>query len=141
MRFNSGIDRIKYNNDMKKGILKQNGVHLRDHEYATVKLLLENGFDVELIPPSEIKGLRMPDIMMNGIPWEMKCPQGNGKYTVQNTMQNAAGQSRNVIIDLRRCKMNETQALRDFEREYNKSNHIRKMKLIKKDAEILDFSK
>ena len=40
---------------MKKGTLKPNGVHLQDHEYVTVKLLLENGFDVELIPPSQIK--------------------------------------------------------------------------------------
>ena len=126
---------------MKKGILIQNGVHLRDHEYATVKLLLENGFDIELIPPSQIKHLRMPDIMMNGIPWEMKAPEGNGKYTVQNTMQDAAGQSRNVIIDLRRCKMHEDQAIKEFEREYNKSRHIRRLKIIKKNAEILDFHK
>ena len=60
---------------MKEGNLTQNRVHLKEHEYATVKTLLKNGYDVELIPPSEIKGLRMPDIMLQGIPWEMKSPQ------------------------------------------------------------------
>ena len=55
---------------MEKGILKANGVHLANHEYNTVKLLTENGYDVELIPPSVIKGLRMPDIMINNVPWE-----------------------------------------------------------------------
>lgn len=49
---------------MGKGNLKQNGVHLQDHEYATVKLLLENGFDIELIPPSQIKNLKMPDMIL-----------------------------------------------------------------------------
>ncbi|MCR5094833.1 MAG: hypothetical protein K6B72_12775 [Lachnospiraceae bacterium] len=126
---------------MENGNLKTNGVHLRDHEYATVKLLLENGYDVELIPPSQISGLRMPDIMLQGTPWEMKAPEGNGKKTVQNTMQNAAHQSGNVIIDLRRSKMSEDQALRDFEREFQKSKHIKRMKIIKKDSDILDFRK
>lgn len=40
---------------MEKGKLKQNGVHLEEHEYNTVKYLLESGYDVELIPPSKIK--------------------------------------------------------------------------------------
>ena len=47
---------------MKKGILKQNGVHLEKHEFKTVELFLNLGYDVELIPPSGIKGLHMPDI-------------------------------------------------------------------------------
>lgn len=80
---------------METGILKTNGVHLEEHEYATVKLLIENGFDVELVPPSRIKGLRMPDIMIQGVPWEMKSPQGDGKRTIMNTIQNAAHQSGN----------------------------------------------
>ena len=32
----------------KKGQLKQNGVHLKDHEYNTVKLFLNMGYDIEL---------------------------------------------------------------------------------------------
>lgn len=126
---------------MKKGILKTNGVHLEEHEYETVKLLLANGYDVELIPPSVIKGLRMPDLMLNSVPWEMKAPEGAGKKTAQNTMQKAAHQAGNVIIDLRRCKMPEEIAIKEFKREFEKSKHIRKMKIIKKSTEILDFSK
>lgn len=55
---------------MKNGTLKQNGVHLEKHEYLTVKLLLSLGYDIELIPKSEIKGLQMPDLMLQGKPWE-----------------------------------------------------------------------
>ena len=46
---------------MPKGILIQNGVHLEKHEYETVKILLNHGFNIELIPPSRIKNLRMPE--------------------------------------------------------------------------------
>lgn len=61
---------------MAKGILKTNGVHLQRHEYETVQILIENGFDIELIPgPSvSIKGLQIPDIMINDMPWEIKAP-------------------------------------------------------------------
>ena len=44
---------------MGKGKLKQNGVHLMKHEYDTVSVLLENGYDITLIPPSMIKGVKM----------------------------------------------------------------------------------
>ena len=90
---------------MKKGKLTQNGVHLQDHEFVTVKLFLVMGYDIELIPKSQIKGYRQPDIMMDGVAWEIKAPIGNGKKTIQNIMQGASEQSRNVIIDLFRSKM------------------------------------
>ncbi|MBP5383392.1 MAG: hypothetical protein J6Y57_00290 [Lachnospiraceae bacterium] len=57
---------------MKKGKLTQNRVHLQSHEYITVKLFLEMGFDIELIPKSQITKYRQPDIMMGGVAWEIK---------------------------------------------------------------------
>jgi len=124
-----------------KGALIQNGVHLEDHEYETVKYFLDLGADVELIPPSQIKYLRMPDIIMNGISWEMKSPVGKGKYTIQNILQSAAGQSRNIIIDLRRCKMPSEEAINKIRREFDKSKNIHCMKVIQKNGELLDFEK
>ena len=42
---------------MGKGKLKQNGVHLHDHEYATVKLFLEYRHDIELILVTKSSGI------------------------------------------------------------------------------------
>ena len=126
---------------MKKGTLIQNGVHLKEHEYKTVKLFLENGFDVELVPASKIKGLKMPDIMLQGIPWEMKSPEGDGKRTIKNTVQNASHQSENIIIDLQRCKTDEERALREIDRYFRLSRRLKRLKVITKDKRILDFSK
>ena len=83
---------------MYKGRLTQNNVHLEEHEYKTVKFLLEQGYDIELIPPSRIKNLRMPDLMLMGLPWEMKAPLGDSKHTIKNIVQNASQQSANIII-------------------------------------------
>lgn len=126
---------------MEKGKLTQNKVHLKDHEYQTVKTLLVAGYDIELIPPSAIKGLRMPDIIMQGIPWEMKSPEAFGKYTLKNAIQNASHQSQNIIIDIRRIPSREPQAIKELERHFTLSRRLRRMKIICKNDEILDYTK
>ena len=126
---------------LKKGILKQNGVHLQDHEYATVKLFLEQGYDIELIPQSQIKYYRAPDMMMEGVAWEIKAPEGASSKTIKHTIQNALQQSNNVIIDLCRCRLPQAQALKDIEREFRLSKRLRRLKVVLKDKKILDYSK
>ena len=126
---------------MGKGVLKNNKVHLEEHEFATVRFLLELGYDIELIPPSNIKGLRMPDIMMQNIPWEMKSPNGSGKNTIRHAMQNAGHQSSNVIIDLRRCKLPLVIAQKDLNYYFDISTRIRRMKVIVDDKKMIDYIK
>ena len=126
---------------MAKGKLIQNNVHLQDHEYATVKLFLDLGIDIELIPKSQIAKYRQPDIMMGGIAWEIKAPIGVGKKNIENVIQGASEQSRNIIIDLFRSKMAETEAIKGYEHYFIKSKRIRRMKIIKKNREIIDYFK
>ena len=125
----------------KKGQLKQNGVHMEDHEYKTVKLFINLGYDIELIPPSRIKGLQMPDLIMLGKPWEMKAPVGSGKNTIKHTIKNAGKQSCNVILDLRRCKMNADEATKKIEYYFKISKQIRNLKVIVNEEKIIDFNK
>ena len=126
---------------MEMGILKTNGVHLEEHEYATIKLLLNKGYNVDLIPASQVKGIHTPDISIDGVLWEIKSPTGNGKNTIKHTLQNASHQSNNVIVDLRRCKMPENQAIKDLEQHFMLSKRIRRMKIISNEEKIIDFQK
>ena len=127
---------------MKQGIFKSNNVHLEDHEYQTVKILLENGFDVELIPTSQIKGLRTPDISINGVLWEIKSPLGCSKNTAKHTIQNAAHQASNIIVDLRRCGLPQEQAIKDLVKHFEYSRRLKHMMIISKEGgKILDFTK
>ena len=126
---------------MEKGRLTQNGVHLQEHEYATIKLFLDKGFDIELIPRSQIKKFRQPDIMMGGVAWEIKAPIGTGKKNIENILQGASEQSRNIIIDLIRSKMPEEDAIKGYEQYFKQSKRIKRMKIIRKNREILDFFK
>ena len=124
---------------MEKGKLQQNGVHLQEHEYATVKLFLETGYDVTLIPPVQAKGTNTPDFEMLGIIWEMKSPQGKSRNTIKHTFQNAGHQSSNVIIDLQRCKLSDDEALKEIKYHYGISKRIKRLKVIMKDKKIIDI--
>ena len=126
---------------MKKGKIIPNGVILEKHEYKTILLFTEMGSDVELIPKSEKKGVHAPDIVMNGLRWEMKSPKGEGKYLMQNTIQKAVKQSRNVIVDLRRAKRSQERCLQELEKEFGSSKSLQKLKVITKSRKILDFEK
>lgn len=101
-----------------RGKIKFHGVKLRKHEIATVYFLANRGYDIDLIPKIDIEGVHTPDIWMNGDAWEMKSPCGKGNSVIKNNLQTAARQARNVVIDLRRIKRDETKSLREIEREF-----------------------
>lgn len=126
---------------MKKGRIIPNGVILEKHEYRTILLFTEMGVDVELIPKSKRKGVHAPDVIMNGSRWEIKSPKGEGKYLMQNTIQKALKQSKNVIVDLRRTKRSQERCLQELEKEFNRSKNLQRLKIITKSRKILDFEK
>ena len=126
---------------MKKGKIIPNGVILEKHEYKTILLFTEMGHDVELIPKSDTKGIHTPDIIMDGLKWEIKAPKGDGRWVIMNTLQNAQRQSENVIIDLRRIKLPQDKCLAALEREFVHSKKLKRMKVITKAHKLLEFSK
>ncbi len=130
-----------YNAEMKKGKIIPNGVVLEKHEYQTVLYFTELGIDVELVPKSHKFGERSPDIKMDNLLWEMKCPKGQGKYLIQNTLHKAADQSENIIIDLRRIKIHHARCMTRIEKEFRLTRRIRRIKVITKTKNIIDFQK
>lgn len=125
----------------KKGKITPNGVVLKIHENATAVFLTEQGFDVELIPASNIEGVHTPDIKMDGLKWEMKAPLGEGNQLIENTIQRALKQSQNIIIDLRHTKRHQTKCLRELEKQFLSKKGIKRLKVITKSGKTLDFEK
>ena len=125
----------------KKGKITPNGVVLKTHENATAVFLTEQGFDVKLIPASNMEGVHTPDIKMDGLKWEMKAPLGEGNQLMENTIQRALRQSQNIIIDLRHTKRHQTKCLRELEKQFLNKKGIKRLKVITKSGKTLDFEK
>ena len=133
-------DKIK---SMKKktGKITPNGVVLKAHENATVVFLTECGYDIELIPRSNVEGVHTPDIKMDGLKWEMKSPKGKGKWLLKNTVQRASHQSENIIIDLHRIKIHQVKCLQELEKQFKFSKRVKRMLIVTKSRKLLAFNK
>jgi len=125
----------------KQGKIIPNGVVLEKHEIRTVVFLTELGYDIELLPPDQVKGSKTPDLKMNGAYWEMKAPKGKGKYLIQNTIHKALHQSPNIILDIRRLKILQAESLPKIEKEFKLSKSAKRMIVIKKGRKLIDLSK
>ena len=126
---------------MKSGKIIPNGVALEAHEYNTVLLFTKLGYDVELIPKSNRKGVRSPDVIMDKLRWEMKSPKGSGRWLMENTLQDAVKQSENIIVDLRRTKRPQDKCLRELAEKFKHSKNISKIKVITKAHRIIDLTR
>ena len=85
--------------------------------------------------------LKSPDLDVGGEIWELKSPMGDGKNTIHNVFVTSRKQSYNIVIDLRRCKMNEQKAFARIRNAYNKRRRKRcRLLVIDKKKKIFDIS-
>ena len=125
----------------KTGKITPNGVVLKTHENATVVFLTEQSYNISLIKKSNIEGVHTADFKMGGLEWEMKSPIGEGNQLMKNTIQKALKQSQNISIDLRRTKRHQTKCIRELKKQFDKSKTIKRLKIITKTGELLEFNK
>ena len=110
----------------------------RLHELNAIMLLLDYfDSDIECLLPGPGK---TPDLRIDGIEWELKSPQGNGVKTIENILKKAVKQSRNIVLDFSRIKMNGNQALARTKYYLRNNKHgINRLLVITKNNKIVDF--
>ena len=111
------------------------------HEMETARVFADLGKNVTFIRPSSIPNVHSPDILMDGIEWEMKSPTGSSKRTIEICFRKAVKQSNNLIFDLRKIHLPEKQCISQLEKEFNVRSCVRKMYVIKKDGSLIKYSK
>ena len=99
------------------------------------------GLEPDPLPPDQTQGNKSADIVMGGVIWEIKSPVGNTRNTIKHNLDKAKTQSRNIIVDLARCKMPDEQAIKDIKYYFHFSKRLLRMKVITKDRKILDIPK
>jgi hypothetical protein len=126
---------------MKQGKITPNGVVLHTHENATVVFLTEQGYDIELIPPVQQKGIRTPDIKARDLKWEIKCPTGKSANTIKRAFKVALRQSKNIIFDLRNSKMPDKVNIAKLGKEFSDIRSVENLIIITKSRKMIELSK
>ena len=110
-------------------------------EFETAKYFAALGKDITFIRPSAIPNQHRPDILMDGVEWEIKCPVGDSKRTIENNMRKAIKQSHNVIFDLRHMRISDSQCVSQIEQQFNIRSQLRRLFIIRRNGELLSYSK
>ena len=110
-------------------------------EFAVAKYFAELGKDIVFIPPSAIPGQHRPDILMDGVEWEIKCPEGNSKRTIENAIRTAVRQSKSIVFDLRRIQLSDSSSVSNLEKEFNGRKYIKRIYVIRKNGSLLLYSR
>ena len=126
---------------VKQGKITTNGVVLHTHENATVVFLTQLGYDVELLVPVQRKNARTPDISINGLYWEIKCPVGKSTNTIKRAFKTALRQSKYIIFDLRNSKMPDKVNVPKLEKEFSEIRSAKQLIIITKKGKLIDYSK
>lgn len=105
------------------------------HE-ETAADILANHFktDVHFI---ETASQGMPDVSIKGIKWEIKSPIGSSANNIQKNMREAAAQSENIVIDLRRSKLHQRRAVGYIKQFTDRYKKLKRVLVITKSKHIL----
>ena len=97
------------------------------HELETADYLADLGYDIEFIAPRNSPNVHTPDILMDGVSWEIKCPKGKSKRTIENNFRKAKEQAEKCVLELK---------LR-----FAQKRDVKRLLIIKKNGESLRFSR
>lgn len=82
----------------------------------------------------------MPDILVDGVEYEIKSPERFTPNTLEHTIRNALKQSPNIIVDMSRMKNVSNTQMRNFLiRQARSRKQIKKLLLITKQEKIVDI--
>jgi hypothetical protein len=88
------------------------------------------GKDIEFL----VQGIHTADIVIDGLLWEIKCPTGKEKRTIDNNFKTASKQSENLIFDLRKIRLSEEQCLSKLKIELRSRSNIKRLLVISKHS-------
>lgn len=107
------------------------------HELRVANILALNSHKVEFLPENNEK---TPDILLDGIPYEIKSPITNKADKLERNIKRGLRQSKNIIFDASRIKNMRDNNLRQFLiNKAKRQKQIDGLILITKRGQVIDI--
>lgn len=94
---------------------------------------------IEFLRPSAGYKMKTPDIVMDGIMWEIKSPTGSSRKATVEYQFKGLKQSRNLVIDGRRTKLDDEFINKQIVLEISRHSRIGKVIFITKRNAIVEY--
>lgn len=109
-------------------IIIREGAQVWDHELRTARALTVAGYDVVFLPKSNNSNESSPDVLLDGLIWEMKSPVSDQAKRVQRSLRRGLHRSENIIFDSRRIKkLSDAQVRRELEKWAPQLRHLKRL--------------
>ena len=126
--------------DRHGDIIIKDGAQVWNHEMRTARALSAAGYDVIFLPKSNDPYQSSPDVLMNGLIWEIKSPQSDQAKRIQRSLRRSLHQSENVIYDSQRIKkLSDAQIVRELEKWAPQLKHLKRLIYVDKHRNVLDI--
>ncbi len=124
-------------------LLFEDGSEPEPHEIQTALFLRKIGKKVKFLAPANQDSIKTPDILMDGLKWEIKSPVSNASRTIEHAFRSALKQSENVLFDFRRSKASDSANLAKLTYVYKlirgkKINNL--LVITKTDSRLIDIN-
>jgi hypothetical protein len=128
--------------ELKAGkVIEPAHCNIRDHERRTAKAIAATGLVVEFVPESTRDLTKSPDIIVEGLRWEMKSPKTDKWNQIQNNLKKANRQSKYIIIDSQRIKHLPDKSIQNFLLErYKKQKSIKRLLFVNRKRQVIDIA-
>jgi len=132
--------------DTSKVIIPGNHPSPPESHEVDAALILSRHFNcsVDFIIPVDDYMRKSADILMLGTEWELKCPFGASKSTIENQFRRASKQAKNIVLDTRHTKLDydvvEKKVLLEL-RERPSMKRVNRVILINKLGKIIEIKK
>lgn len=111
-----------------------------DHELAVALILARHhNCLVEFLQPVAGYRTKTPDIVMNGIMWEIKSPTGNSKKSTVEYQFKGLKQSRNLVLDGRRTRLDDVFLRSQIKQEIARHSRVGRVLFISKSDAVIEL--
>jgi hypothetical protein len=120
-------------------ITMQVGAEPTESDIVVANVFARLGFDIEFIAPSRAYMVRTPDIHMDGLAWEIKCPESNKMDKIRQNIEEVVHQSKSIIIGTFRTPILDEKIIKYITKHFVKNRKIKRLKVVTKTHQVLDL--
>jgi hypothetical protein len=116
-------------------------INVWDHELKTAQVLARYGHRVEFVVADNGYRIKSADILVDGVPYEIKSPRTDKLSAVERNLKRASHQSANIIIDSRRMsKLHDSTVQKYLLQKLRQQKTIKKLLFVNRKHELIDIS-
>lgn len=126
----------------KKGEIRiPAGTNAWRHELETADALAKAGFVIEFLATKNVKKAKSPDVLMDGVKWEIKSPVAQKLSAVERNLKRAYRQSTNILFDSHRMgRLPDKSIQKELVKQFVLTKKIKRLLFVNRKREVIDIS-